>query len=137
MDSNNKVEFTGRIAKFPKNTKAKDALQFLERIKVNPNKLWYIIVEDQGTDLKMVKYNRSQGVNLLDYTADLKMHYLTKYANDASMSENIRKIEVIGENDFSVIKNIPPIILEGGHTLLSKITMDLVKLLADDTDGRP
>jgi hypothetical protein len=36
---NNKIEFTGKIAKFPKNTKAINALKLLEKIKVNPNKL--------------------------------------------------------------------------------------------------
>ena len=126
-----------RLINFTTDAGTKDALQFLERVKVNPNKLWYIIVEDQGTDLKMVKYNRSQGVNLLDYTTDLKMHYLTKYANDPAMSENIRQIAVVGEVDFTVIRNIPQITLEGGQTLLSKITTDLIKLLASENDGRP
>ena len=131
MEDNNNIEFTGRIAKFPKNTKAVQALQFLEKIKVNPNKLWYILVESQDTELKMVKYNRSKGVNLINYTNELKSHYITKYLNEPNIVLAINKIIVEGENDFSIIKNIPILILENGQTLISKITTDLIKLLAD------
>jgi hypothetical protein len=35
----NNIELTGKVAKFPKNTKAVKALKFLESVKVNPNKL--------------------------------------------------------------------------------------------------
>lgn len=130
QNNNNKIELTGKVAKFPKNTKAVTALQYLEKIKVNPNKVWYILVEDQDSDLKMVKYNRAKGVNLLDYCSELKQHYRVKYKNDPVL-EHIENIEVIGEDEFSVIKNIPQIELESGITLLSKITTDLIKLLAD------
>ncbi len=129
-NKDNKIEFTGKVAKFPKNTLAKTALQYLEKIKVNQNKTWYVIVENQDNELKMVKYNRTKGVNLLDYCAELKQYYRIKYKNDPVL-EKIETIEVIGENDFSIIKNIPEIKLESGITLLSKITSDLIKLLAD------
>jgi hypothetical protein len=128
--TNNKIELTGKVAKFPKNTKAVTALQYLEKIKVNQNKVWYVIVENQDNELKMVKYNRAKGVNLLDYCAELKAYYRIKYKNDPIL-EQIETIEVIGENDFSVVKNIPDVTLESGITLLSKITSDLIKLLAD------
>lgn len=127
----NNVELTGKVAKFPKNTKAVKALQFLEQVKINPNKLWYIVIEDQDSQLKMVKYNRSQGVNLVEYTNELKQIYHTKYANDPIIMEALSKIVVDGEQDFSTIKNIPLITLENGQTLISKIASDLIKLLAD------
>ena len=127
----NNIELTGKVAMFPKNTKAVKALKFLESVKVNPNKLWYIVIEDQGTDLKMVKYNRSKGVNLLEYTEQLKNYYIEKYKNEPVVLEMLNNIIVEGENDFSVIKNIPLILLENGQTLISKITTDLIKLLAD------
>lgn len=125
------IQFTGKVAKFPKATKAVKALQFLEHVKVNPNKLWYIIVEDQDNNLKMVKYNRSKGVNLLEYTAQLKTHYLIKYKSEPGMLEELDKITVEGEDEFSIIKNIPHVLLENGQTLISKIASDLIKLLAD------
>lgn len=127
---NNNIELTGKIAKFPKDTKAVKALKFLENVKVNPNKIWYIIIEDQGTDLKMVKYNRSNGVNLLDYTIKLKEYYITQFGDKPEILELFKNIVVDGENDFSIIKNIPKIILENNQTLISKIASDLIKLLA-------
>lgn len=130
MEDNNKdIKLNGKIANFPKNTKAVKALQFLEKVKVNPNKLWYILIEDQGTDLKTVKYNRNKGVNLLEYTQQLKEFYLNKYKGNQELIESINQIIVEGEKDFSLIKNIPPMILENGQTLISKITTDLIKLL--------
>lgn len=128
---NNNVELNGKIAKFPKNTKAVKALQFLEKIKVNPNKLWYIVIEDQDNQLKTVKYNRSQGVNLLEYMNELKNVYQLKYKDNIEITEALQQIEVIGENDYSIIKNIPLIILENGQKLISKIAFDLINLLAD------
>lgn len=125
------IEFTGKIVKFPKNTKAVKALEFMETIKINPNKTWYIIIEDQETDLKMVKYNRCKGVNLLDYTNALKNQYIKFYTNNNQILEQLNNIIVDGESDFSIIKNIPHIVLENNQTLISKITLDLIKLLAD------
>lgn len=132
-DKKETVNLTGKIAKFPKNTKAYDALKFLEKVKINPNKIWYIIVENQDSELKLVKYNRAKGVDLLEYTLELKNHYRIKYKNDNSMLSKIENIEVIGEHDFSIIKNIPDITIDeiNGLNLLSKITSDLIKLLAD------
>lgn len=127
----NNVELRGKIAKFPKNTKAVKALQFLEQVKVNPNKLWYIVIEDQDNQLKMVKYNRSKGVNLVEYTTELKTVYYQKYKGNGPIIEALDKIIVEGEDGFSVIKNIPHITIDGGQTLISKIASDLINLLAD------
>jgi hypothetical protein len=128
---NNNVELRGKVAKFPKNTKAVKALQFLEQVKINPNKLWYIVIEDQENQLKAVKYNRSKGVNLLEYTAELKSIYYKKYKGSTDITEALNMITVEGEEDFSVIRNIPEIVLENGQTLIAKIASDLINLLAD------
>ncbi len=134
MEDNNQgnnIKLTGKIAKFPNNTKAVKALKFLENVRVNPKKLWYIIIEDQGTDLKMVKYNRHSDVNLLEYTTELKEIYIKHYVNVPEILEALHKISVEGELDFSIIKNIPNVTLENGQSLISKISSDLIKLLAD------
>lgn len=132
MENNNteNIQMVGKVAKFPKNTKAVHALKFLENIKANPKKLWYIIIEDQDTDLKMVKYNRAQGVDLHEYTKKLKDYYITHFEEFPEISLQIENMIVEGAEDFMVIKNIPIIILENEQTLISKITMDLIKLLA-------
>src|ERR1035437_8611287 len=124
------IKLNGKIAKFPKNTKAVTALKFLETIKINPNKIWYIIVENQENELKLVKYNRTKGVDLLEYTLKLKEHYRIKYKGSNKLLEVIEKIEVIGEQDFSVIRNIPNVFVDESKklTLLSKIMSDLIKL---------
>lgn len=134
MDNNSgkeQIKINGKVIKFPNNTKAVKALKFLENVKVNPKKHWYIIIEDQETDLKMVKYNRHEGVNLLEYTNDLKQHYVKSFANQPTILEAIKAIELEGENDFTIIKNIPNIILENNQTLISKISADLINLLAE------
>jgi len=126
---NNKVKLTGKIAQFPKNTKAIQALKFLENIKVNPKKLWYIIVEDQDTNLKLVKYNRNNDVDLLEYTVELKKYYKNKYKDNYQLVEKINSINVEAEKDFSLIKNIPEINIDE-KSLISIITNDLIKLLS-------
>lgn len=119
----------GKVVRFPKNTKAVTALQQLEKIKVNPKKIWYLIIENQDNELKTVKYNRNNNINLLDYTNSLKNLYLQN-CKDSFLIEQIEQMIVVGEADFSIIKNIPSIRFKDDQTLLSKITSDLIKLLA-------
>lgn len=132
MENKELIKITGKVAKFPKNTRADDALKMMETIKVNPNKLWYILIEAQDNTLKMIKYNQKNGVNLFDYTISLKNYYTTisPLCECNDFKNKINNIEVIGEDTFSIIKNIPTdIILENGITLLSKIANDLILLL--------
>jgi hypothetical protein len=48
------VETFGKVAKFPKNTKASKAYNFLENVKVSKKSIWYIMVE-KDQELQMVK----------------------------------------------------------------------------------
>lgn len=130
-NNDNHINVTGKIAKFPKNYKAFDALKYLEKVKVNPNKIWYIIIESQENELKLVKYNRSKGVDLLEYTLELKNFYRIQYKNDKESLALIEGINVVGEEDFSLIKNIPNIMVNENLDLVSKIASDLIKLLAN------
>lgn len=125
---NNKIEIKGKVARFPKGSKASNAITFLENIKVNPNKLWYIIIENQDNELRTVKYNKYNGVNLIEYTEQLKNFYLKKYENDSAIVEALNKITVEGEQHFSLIKNIPNIIIEE-QLLLNKIMNDLITII--------
>jgi hypothetical protein len=127
--NDNHVYFYGKIAKFPKNTKAHNAHAFLENIKIPRNKIWYLIVEQQENELQMVKYNRVEGVNLIDFVNELKKYYLDLYKGNDEMCEKINNIFVFGENKFSIIKNIPRIEVDGKQ-LITKITEDLITLLA-------
>ena len=46
------------------------------------------------------------------------------------MAKLIESIEVGGKKEFSVIRNIPNVQVEGGKKLITKITEDLIRLLS-------
>ena len=121
----NKVLQYGKVVKFPKNTKASHAYNFLENIKAPKNKLWYILIEKDENGLQIVKYNNSEGFDLSVFVNELKMFY----SQNEKLNENILKMKVVGDENFATILNIPDIELENGQKLISKITSDLVALL--------
>lgn len=75
-----KVETFGKVAKFPKNTKASRAYNFLENVKVSKKSIWYIMVE-KDNELQMVKYNNKEGVDLNKFVNELKTYYISKNKN--------------------------------------------------------
>ena|ERR1035437_9072530 len=122
-----KVDFYGKVAKFPKNTKAKKAFKFLENIRIPRNKLWYFIIEKQsieGEDLQLIKYNNKMGFNLTLLVENLKEYY----KSNEEVYKHITNLEIEGNDKFSIIKNIPNIEV-GGKKLISILTEDLIKLL--------
>ena len=124
-----KVKFYGKVAKFPKKVKASNAYNFLEKVKISKNSIWYILVEKQDNELQMVKYNYQKGVDLSNFVNELKGFYLSKYQKDSNISKLIENITVGGNDKFSVIQNIPQIEVEG-RKMVSRITEDLIKLLS-------
>ena len=123
------VHMFGKVAKFPKKTKASKAYNFLENVKISKNSVWYILVEKQDNELQMVKYNNKKGVDLGKFVNELKAYYLKKYSTDKNLCRLVESIKVGGKNEFSVIQNIPKIEIEG-RKLISRITEDLIKLLS-------
>jgi hypothetical protein len=71
-DKDKYVHLYGKVAKMPKNTKAKSALTFLENIKVSKKKLWYILIEKDENELQCIKYNNKMVFNLKLFIEDLK-----------------------------------------------------------------
>ena len=124
MPENKNVDFYGKVAKFPKNVKASHAYNFLDNIKISKKKIWYIMVEKQDNELQMIKYNNSQGFNMVKFIETLKDFYST---ND-SIKEYVSKLEIGGNDKFSTIKNIPDVDING-HKLISILMNDLIKLL--------
>lgn len=122
------VDFTGKVAKFPKNTKASKAYNFLENVKVSKKSIWYLMVEKQNNELQMVKYNVKEGVDLTKFVNDLKAYYSKKYT-DNKVNKLIESICVDGNDKYSMIKNIPSITLDG-KKMITKITEDLIRLLS-------
>jgi len=123
-DNKENVNFIGKVAKFPKNTKAKNAYLFLENIKVSKKKLWYIIIEKDQSGLQVIKYNNKLGINLNDFVNELKNFYM----KDEIISEHIKSLKIEGEDKFSVIKDIPDIEING-KKLITILMNDLIKLL--------
>lgn len=124
-----KVETIGKVAKFPKNIKASKAYNFLENVKISKKSIWYIMVEKQDNELQMVKYNYNEGVNLSKFVAELKNYYLDKYKDNKAICEAVIKLEVDGNDKYSMVKNISPVELDG-KKMITKITEDLIRLLS-------
>ena len=123
------VKLYGKIAKFPKKTKASKGLNFLENVKISKSSIWYLLIEKQDNELQMVKYNNKSGVDLGKFMHDLKSFYIDKYKRQPKVVKLIESIELKGANEFSSIGNIPNIEVDG-KKLISKITEDLIKLLS-------
>lgn len=125
------VEFYGKVAKFPKSTKASKAYNFLENSEMDikrKSSIWYILVEKQDSELQMVKYNYKKGVDLSKFVNELKTYYISKY-KDPKSKKLIESIQVDGNDKYSIIKNIPPVSVDG-KKLITKLTEDLIKLLS-------
>lgn len=119
------VTFYEHVAKMPKNVKAAASLNFLEKIKISKQKLWYIIIErDDINELQTIKYNNRVGVNLKDFSEALRKHY----ENNPIMKEHIEKLIIDGNDKFSMIRNIPNVEING-KMLMTIIMEDLIKLL--------
>lgn len=123
------VDFRGKVAKFPKNVKASKAYNFLENVKVSKKSIWYLMVEKQDDELQMVKYNVKEGVDLTKFINELKSYYIKKYESDSKVTKLIESIYVDGNDKYSMVKNIPPVSLDG-KKLITKITEDLIRLLS-------
>jgi len=124
-----KVQFYGKLAKFPKGTKASKSYNFLENVKIAKSSIWYIMVEKCENELQMVKYNYKKGVDLSKFLNDLKTYYTKQFAGNTNVIRLIEAIEIDGNDKYSWIKNIPLIEVQG-KKMISKITEDLIKLLS-------
>jgi hypothetical protein len=77
----------------------------------------------------MVKYNYKEGVDLGKFVNELKSYYVKKYSNNENICKLVEKIEVGGNDKYSMVKNIPLVELDG-KKMITRITEDLIKLLS-------
>lgn len=123
--ANEKVNFYGKVAKMPKNVKAKNAYNFLENIKVDKKKLWYILIEKDENELQCIKYNNKMGVNLKKFVEQLKEYH----KKDSQLFEHISQLNIEGNDKFSIIKNIPDVEIKPGKKMITFLTEELIQLL--------
>ena len=124
-NKDNLIHFHGKVAKMPKNTKAKSAYTFLENIKVNKSKLWYILIEKDENELQCIKYNNKMGVNLKVFVEQLKDYH----KKDNELYEKIQELKIEGNDKFSIIKNIPDVEVKEGKKMITFLTEELIQLL--------
>ena len=129
LKNEGKVETIGKVARFPKNTKASKAYNFMENVKISKKSIWYIMVEKMDNELQMVKYNYKEGVDLSKFVNELKAYYISKYKNNPKVCESINKIIVDGNDKYSMIKNIPLVEIDG-RKMITRISEDLIRLLS-------
>jgi hypothetical protein len=122
------VTHYGKLAKFPKNTKASKAYNYLESVKISKKSIWYIMVE-KDNELQMIKYNYKEGVDLNKFINELKKYYIEKNKENKLVCESINNIYIDGNDKFSSIRNIPNIEMSG-KKIITKITEDLIRLLS-------
>ena len=127
MSEDKKVNFYGKVAKMPKNIKAKNAYTFLENIKVSKKKLWYILIEKDENELQCIKYNNKMGVNLTLFVEQMKEYH----KKDKELFEHINQLTIQGTQYFSIIKNIPDIEIKPGKKMITFLTEELIQLLKD------
>ena len=118
------IRFYGKLAKMPHDSKAAASLQFLEKIKISKQKLWYILIEKQDNELQMIKYNNKKGFNLKNFLDELKVYY----SHNESLKSYIDNLEIDGNDKFSIIRNIPNVDIDG-KKLITILAEDLIKLL--------
>jgi len=134
MENKNKdkINFIGKIAHFPKNSKASSAYKFLENIKISKNKLWYFIIEkevilkenNKYEELQLIKYNNKQGINCYDFINSLKEYY----KDNEIIFKYINELKIDGSDSFSIIRNIPNIEIDG-KKLITILTESIIKIL--------
>jgi len=120
-----KVNLYGKVAKMPKNTKAKSALTFLENIKVSKKKLWYILIEKDENELQCIKYNNKMGVNLKVFIEQMKEYH----KKDKQLYECIKDLRIEGNDKFSIIKGITDVEVKPGKKMITFLTEELIQLL--------
>jgi len=124
-DKDKIVQFTGKVAKMPRNTKAKSAYTFLENIKVSKSKLWYILIEKDENELQCIKYNNKMGVNLTVLIEGMKSYY----EKDEHIQKYIDELKIEGNDKFSIIKSIPDVEVQPGKKMITFLTENLIQLL--------
>jgi hypothetical protein len=129
INAKRKIELYGKIAK-GKDISASKLHEFMSNVpdvKVKSS-LWYLMVEKQDSELNLLRFIPSKGINLTEFIVELKKYYIDKYKDNAEIVAAFEKLVIEGNDKLSAIKNISNVTVEN-RKLIRLLTEDLIKLL--------
>ena len=95
------IKFYGKVAKMPKGAKAGDSINFLEKIKISKQKLWYIIIEkEEFNELQTIKYNTNDLFDETFANCEFVRSYITGKNKDVEDTDNDYGDIVIADFNF-------------------------------------
>lgn len=119
-----KLNFNGRVVKFPNNFKPSSAYSMLESNNISKDKLYFMIIEQSDNSLLVVKYNEQNDLKTKEFVQNL----INYYKSNKQLYKLFDNIIVEGTDSFSLIKNIPDVDLDG-KKLTQILNDDLMNLL--------
>lgn len=102
---NETVKVIGRITHFSSNLKLNEVIDFLAKKGIDKEKCWYFITERQG-EIHLIR-NNEIGFKMYPFVlsfVDLKIK--------EKLTESKQQMKIVGNNQFSVISNIPESVYE-------------------------
>jgi len=119
-----KFDFNGKIVSMPSNIKPSVSIVMLENNKISKDKLHYIISSQTKDSLVVLKYNKKAEIKLTEFTNTL----IDYYKLNETVKNIFDEIVVEGTKDYTIIKNIPDLLM-GGEKLINVLNKNIIKLL--------
>lgn len=119
----------GRVVVFPPNTSAKESYQHLIKMKADPKKHYYVLIENQGTEIKLYKYNEKAEYHLREFINGLILYY--RHIEEIPwLAEKLEQVKVDGQDKLVRIHDIPNIKIHLNETKNGKSsTMTVTRFL--------
>jgi len=95
------VKVIGKITQFSSNLTIKEVVDFLAKQGIDKEKCWYFITEKNNGEIHIIK-NNDLGFKIQPFVIsfiDLKIKN--------QLTENKNQIKIVGNNQFSILSNIP------------------------------
>lgn len=129
--SDKSINIYGKVAAFPEPIKPSTAYKYLEHVKINKDKLWYMLIQQQSDVLQMIKYNVKTDIVLEQFGLDLIKFYKEEYGDRPEVLEKLNQITVSGQPEFLTFENIDSQYSFDGKKLITRLVEDLIRLLKD------
>jgi len=118
LDSKKEVKIIGKVVHFS-GLKMQEVLEFLTSKNIDNDRCWYMVSEKGNGELHVIRHN-DKGFKIQPFV----LSFMEIQVKDKKLNENSTQIKIEGNNNFSIIKNIPnalyDLIRNGLIVLLSK-----------------